>query len=94
MGMDGIVFKDAKQYERELREYLAFHQDTIVTERLLLRRWKPSMTQDLTTYFVWIGGSCDYGHNFCTFAALNRSGILLDYCLVYFCVIIYKLTIA
>ena len=20
------------------------------------------MTQDLTTYFVWIGGSCDYGH--------------------------------
>ena len=94
LGLDGIVFKDAKQYERELREYLAFHQDTIVTERLLLRRWKPSMTQDLTTYFVWIGGSCDYGHNFCTFAALNRSGILLDYCLVYFCVIIYKLTIA
>ena len=62
LGMDGIVFKDAKQYERELREYLAFHQDTIVTERLLLRRWKPSMTQDLTTYFVWIGGLCDYGH--------------------------------
>ena len=62
MGLDGIVFKDAKQYERELREYLAFHQDTIVTERLLLRRWKLSMTQDLTTYFVWIGGSCDYGH--------------------------------
>ena len=20
------------------------------------------MTQDLTTYFVWIGGSCDYGN--------------------------------
>lgn len=20
------------------------------------------MTQGLTTYFVWIGGSCDYGH--------------------------------
>ena len=20
------------------------------------------MTQDLTTYYVWIGGSCDYGH--------------------------------
>ncbi len=36
LGMDGIVFKDAKQYERELREYLAFHQDTIVTE---LEQW-------------------------------------------------------
>ena len=20
------------------------------------------MTQDLATYYVWIGGSCDYGH--------------------------------
>ena len=20
------------------------------------------MTQDTTTYYVWIGGSCDYGH--------------------------------
>ena len=20
------------------------------------------MTQDATTYYVWIGGSCDYGH--------------------------------
>lgn len=47
LGMDGIVFKNAKQYERELREYLAFHQDTIVTERLLLRRWKPSDAEAL-----------------------------------------------
>ena len=23
---------------------------------------KESMTQDLATYYVWIGGSCDYGH--------------------------------
>ena len=50
LGMDGIVFKDAKQYERELREYLAFHQDTIVTERLLLRRWKPSDAEALYKY--------------------------------------------
>ena len=50
LGMDGIVFKDAKQYERELREYLAFHQDTIVTERLLLRRWKPSDADALYKY--------------------------------------------
>ena len=50
LGMDGIVFKDAKQYERELREYLAFHQDTIVTERLLLRRWKLSDADALYKY--------------------------------------------
>lgn len=30
-----------------------------------------------------------YNQTFCTFAALNQSGILLDYYLVYFCVIIY-----
>ena len=50
LGMNGIVFKDAKQYERELREYLAFHQDTIVTERLLLRRWKLSDADALYKY--------------------------------------------
>ena len=32
-----------------------------------------------------------YNELFCIFAALNRSGILLDYYLVYFCVIIYSL---
>ena len=30
-----------------------------------------------------------YNNLFCNFTALNRSGILLDYYLVYFCVIIY-----
>ena len=24
--------------------------------------FQASMTQDTTTYYVWIGGSCDYGH--------------------------------
>ena len=50
LGMDGIVFTDAKQYERELREYLAIHQDSIETERLLLRRWKPSDAEALYKY--------------------------------------------
>lgn len=50
LGMDGIVFKDAKQYERELRELLATHQDTIETERLLLRRWKLSDAEALYKY--------------------------------------------
>ena len=31
-----------------------------------------------------------YNQTFCIFAALNQSGILLDYYLVYFCVIIYS----
>ena len=50
LGMDGIVFIDTKQYERELREYLAIHQDSIETERLLLRRWKPSDAEALYKY--------------------------------------------
>ena len=49
-GMDGIVFKDAKQYERELREYIAINQDTIETECLLLRRWKLSDADALYKY--------------------------------------------
>lgn len=50
LGMDGIVFTDTKQYERELREYLAIHQDTIETERLLLRRWKASDAEAMYKY--------------------------------------------
>lgn len=50
LGMEGIVFKDAKQYERKLREYIAINQDTIETERLLLRRWKLSDADALYKY--------------------------------------------
>ena len=48
--MDGIVFIDTKQYERELRECIAFNNEIIETERLLLRRWKLSDAEALYKY--------------------------------------------
>ncbi len=50
LGMDGIVFIDTKQYERELRECIAFNNEIIETERLLLRRWKLSDADALYKY--------------------------------------------
>ena len=31
------------------------------------------MTQDSTTYYVWIGGSCDYGHKIMTSHSRKKS---------------------
>ena len=50
LGMEGIVFIDTKQYEREFRECIAFHNEIIETERLLLRRWKLSDADALYKY--------------------------------------------
>jgi len=50
LGMDGIVFIDTKQYERELREHIALNNDIIETEHLLLRRWKLTDAEVLYKY--------------------------------------------
>ena len=50
LGMDGIVFTDSKQYERELRALITINQDTFETERLLLRRWKLTDADALYKY--------------------------------------------
>lgn len=50
LGMDGIVFTDSKQYERELRTLITINQDTFETERLLLRRWKLTDADALYKY--------------------------------------------
>ena len=51
VGMDGIVFTDAKQYERELREKLEADHDVIIeTERLLMRRWRCTDAEILYKY--------------------------------------------
>ena len=50
LGMDGIVFSDSKQYERELRALITINQDTFETERLLLRRWKLTDADALYKY--------------------------------------------
>lgn len=50
LGMDGIVFTDSKQYERELRALTTINQDTFETERLLLRRWKLTDADALYKY--------------------------------------------
>lgn len=51
VGMDGIVFSDAKQYEKELREKLEANKEVIIeTERLLMRRWRFSDAEALYKY--------------------------------------------
>ena len=39
------------------------------------------MVQDSTTYYVWIGGSCDYGHKEPTNEARAESQARLGYAL-------------
>ena len=39
------------------------------------------MTQDTSTYYVWVGGSCDYGHKEPTHEARAESQARLGYAL-------------
>ena len=46
------------------------------------------MTQDTSTYYVWIGGSCDYGHKERAGGAavvIEHNGNIISEYFLYFC---------